>query len=542
MLKKSICYAFYQPACLFLFQFTRILFFITIFTGIFIFINFDKLLSSSENIQYIMSLFGIYADKQGIFRSIELFRAYYYCKYFFIFLLKLIIVSSMIYFMVYAFKNNLKAPIFIISILFLFVVILYGYTKTNKLHIFLLPLPVILLWVVFMLNKVDFEKLDLIMARSRIINILFTVFMIIPGIFEIFFPSFILYIFKNSKLHIFNITVKSRRRHIADILSLSVGGSIIIACTMPLIVGQGFFETKRDDKISTLEVGCFYSLEVDETTHRLFACKMDGAELMIFDVSNLDKKPLVKPMLNTELQDLLINEKRRELYHASRYDSRLHVFNLDTLEKVNVSNELFGNGSRRVEYNEKSKTIIVTAEDDYAWVLDADTLDPITVTSFRSPETVWTNEYIDSDPDEPVYYLTHYRGYNYSIVYNVKENQVQDFQTGLYQGAIEISSKKNELYIALPLKSEILVLDRETLRKKNVIPTVFGVRNIKLDEKNNTLFAGSMCNGFVDVIELGQPNKHKKVFVDYYIREIEIYPPTRSAFISSYFGLYHFKY
>ena len=235
-----------------------------------------------------------------------------------------------------------------------------------------------------------------------------------------------------------------------------------------------------------------------------------------------------------ELQDVRLNEAKREFYYFDRTYDIMFVYDADSLRLKRRSLPLFeGDGTARLSFDDRSRTIAVARENHFTWIIDMDTLLPLErVESGDNNEIIIFNEKINR------YILSYSKGYDFIGLVSPDGKNISTIKVKRYQGGLTASNKNNELYVALPLRGEIFVYDMTTFTLKRKIPTVFGVRAITCDEKRNMIIAASMCTGYVDVIDLGTGRRISRDFVGYYIREICLNLQKREAFISSIFGVY----
>lgn len=411
--------------------------------------------------------------------------------------------------------------------------IIYSYeTREFSMQAFLVACCIISL--IFIFNSISLR------SRRKIISFpfVFPILLLLPVISELLFTVFTLQVIRDYRKKRTSTFKNKTGADSGFVFSMAAGCSLVIACLIPSIAGNGIFQKANDREVKQLQKDNFYSLEIVRSTGRLFACSPAGNKLFIYDTEDILAPPYRLIMNTAELQDIRIDEEKRILYHYDRGEQSLYSFNLDNYDFIASSDVLPGSGSARVEYNRESRTIAVTRENDAMWVLDGDSLETLKHFTFQRFE----NEYIKSDPYDDRYYLTHHRIHPFISVFHSGDNKFEDHKAGVFQGALEVSGKRNEIFVALPLQSRILVMDRTTMEEKYSIPTLLGVRGLGYDEENDILVAGSMCNGYIDIIELEPIIKHTIVFVDFFIREIALKLSSREAFISSNYGLYHVRY
>ncbi|MCX5668008.1 MAG: hypothetical protein NTY34_06850 [Candidatus Omnitrophica bacterium] len=288
---------------------------------------------------------------------------------------------------------------------------------------------------------------------------------------------------------------------------------------------------RKAEKIAN---GNFYSMQIDAATDRLFACDIEHYSLKVFDLSGLDPGPKKIKKMPAELQDVRLNEAKRELYYFDRTRDIMLVYDADSLRLKRRSSFPFEGGySARVSFDNRSHTIAVAREKDYMWIIDMETLLPVERLGAGD-----SNEFIIFNEKSNRYILSYFKSFDFIRLVSPDGKDIREIRARRYQGGLAASNKNNELYVALPLRGEISVYDLKTFALKRKIPTVFGVRGIACDEENNIIVAASMCTGYVDVIDLGTDRRISRDFVGYYLREICLNLQKEEAFISSIFGVY----
>jgi len=285
--------------------------------------------------------------------------------------------------------------------------------------------------------------------------------------------------------------------------------------------------------------GDFYSLQINKEKNQLIVSNIRNSNLEIYNIFDHPFKLYEIPLLSKEVQDVRINSERNELYHFDREDNKMIVLDLDDFSQEKESKYfLQGEGSARIAFDNNTNTIALSREEDYVWILDMKTTQPMQKLNIGT-----FNEFILFNKKRNEYILSYFGKYPFLRTVSSDGKKITHVDSMEYQGGIALSNQHNELFVALPLQSKILVYDLLSLKQKRFIPTVFGVRSIAYDKTHDILIAASMCNGYVHTIDRSTGKGLEKFFVGYYLREICIDENKRDAYISSRIGgLYRLSY
>lgn len=357
---------------------------------------------------------------------------------------------------------------------------------------------------------------------------------ITPGISDILFLPLLLYFIRHTLSLPDHNTLKrfSVSFSVTIFLSLLSAGTFVFY-TEPLEYG-------KTHEIQQLTKGNFYSMQIDDAAGQLFTCHVARSTLVIYDLNELSCRREF-PIRTGELQDLRYNPARKELYHFSRFKDKLLVLDAKTaaLKRASVkSYDDWGGGSARVAYDNVSRTIAVTREEDIMLIFDMDTL----LLLQRLP-IADGNEFIVFDEMSRHFILSYFDKETILRLVTPRGENVREVQAQRYQGGMALSRNLRELYVSMPLRSMIYVYDIDTYRLKRKIHTVFGVRNLAYDEGHKIIVAASLVNGYVDVIDAPTGQHLDRIFVGYYLREVCLDTGRRRAFVSSMIGgIYFFSY
>lgn len=364
--------------------------------------------------------------------------------------------------------------------------------------------------------------------------LLFCFLAITPGISDLLFLPLSLYFIRQALSLPDHNTLKRFSVSFSVTIALSLlSAAAFVFHTDPLEYG-------KTRGIQQLTKGNFYSMEIDNAADQLFTCNMRQSKLIIYDLNDLSLRQEF-PIRTGELQDLRYNPAGQELYHFNLSNDVLMVLDARTaaLKRASVqSYDARGGGSARVAYDNVSRTIAVTREDDIMLMFDMDTLRLLQ----RLPMAD-RNEFILFDEMSRHFILSYFDTLKSLRLITPRGESIRYVPAQRYQGGMALSRNLRELYVSLPLRSMIYVYDIDTYRLKRKIHTVFGVRNLAYDEDHKIIVAASLVNGYVDVIDAPTGRHLDRIFVGYYLREVCLDTGRRRAFVSSMIGgIYFFSY
>lgn len=424
-----------------------------------------------------------------------------------------------------------------VSDLMMIVLMLAGHLVMTML---LRPLPVVPLITYLFLGFIIWRlNLYILSLSSSSINehkrfLLLCFLAITPGISDILFLPLSLYFIR----HTLSLPDHNTLKRFSVSFSVTIALSLLSATAFVFYAEP--LEYGKTHGIRQLTKGNFYSMQIDDATNQLFTCNMARSTLVIYDLNNLSRRQEF-PIRTGELQDLRYNPARQELYHFNLSNDVLMVLDTKTaaLKRASVkSYNARGGGSARVAYDNVSRTIAVTREDDIMLMFDMDTLRLLQ----RLP-IADRNEFILFDEMSRHFILSYFDKLKSIRLITPRGESIRYVPAERYQGGMALSRNLRELYVSLPLRSMIYVYDIDTYRLKRKIHTVFGVRNLAYDEDHKIIVAASLVNGYVDVIDAPTGRHLDRIFVGYYLREVCLDAGRRRAFVSSMIGgIYFFSY
>ena len=337
--------------------------------------------------------------------------------------------------------------------------------------------------------------------------------------------------------------IRERTSGIAPLYSIVV---LAVAIDYAFVIGSinrgQLPDLIKGAKAERIVGGNYHGLQVDKDRNHLLALEQDSERLEVYALDEgSPTKVFEKEMPTAELENIRINPDRGELYHFERGSSTLQAYDLKdlTLRRESVA-DLAGGGTAQVEYDNASKTIIVTRESDFLWIFDLDTFALVHEHSDqgRGNATIIFSRLLDR------YVLSYYDSLDRLRTIGPHGQDYQEIEAPYFNHDLAESEHRQELYVSLPVEGRIAVFDvSDVPHKTRSIDTVFGVRGMAYDAQNDLLLAASMTTGYLDIIDAGSGEVLKRVFVGYYLREIHLHEGRREAFISSRIGgIYRVEY
>lgn len=371
------------------------------------------------------------------------------------------------------------------------------------------------------------------------------VFCFVPVIADLLFPSFLLYSLRRARVPSApypcnNGIVKKIWRPVCLTFCFEI--FVLVVLAFGIVTGRIGVEIRHSPRTHAVTIcrGEFYVPHIDRQTDRLFASRQDTNELYVFDLKNLDAGTVtVCPIQTEEFEWASLNETERELYHLDRGTDRVIVYDIDSFKVLRKSPfPLEGSGSARITIDNRSHTIAIRRENDTLWIIDMKTLIPLKKYDLfgrKSEDIVFCHE-INR------YILSYYDVRDRLRCVATNGENLLEPRAYKHQGAIAVSPKNREVYVAMPLRGSVLVYDMDTFLIVREMPSVFGARGIVYDEVHNVLLVASLVTGYVDVIDLSAYMSVNKIFVGYYLRNMCLDIPHRRAFIAGRRGLYTVDY
>jgi DNA-binding beta-propeller fold protein YncE len=105
-----------------------------------------------------------------------------------------------------------------------------------------------------------------------------------------------------------------------------------------------------------------------------------------------------------------------------------------------------------------------------------------------------------------------------------------------------VDGRRNELLVASPVHSRVLVYDAVTMQSKRPIATVFGARSLAIDHKRDVLLVTSLLSNELDVIDLDTRTSVATFRLGPWLRDVALDEQAGVAYVTSRHGLYKVRY
>lgn len=316
-------------------------------------------------------------------------------------------------------------------------------------------------------------------------------------------------------------------------VSRAAGFAGVAACVAVFALNGGFSGAGVKAEVAQLGIGNFFGVKAGRQPRQLYACNMDEKTVQVYDLDN-PRLPPKKAVIDTgQLQDISLNEDRKEIYHFDRARERLFAYDAGTFAVKRRSDPLAKKleGSSITAYDNASRTVAVIIEDRPLMIFDMDT--------FKLKSTVEVGVgggFLAFNRFTSSYILAFFDNRKSMLSVTADGKRMVRIPAGIHQEGVAVSERFAELYVIKPLRGDIYVYDARTYVFKCRINTMFGARDIAVDDRNGVLVTDSMCNGFVDVIDTATRERLSRIFTGYYLRSIALDTEKRRAYITSYIG------
>lgn len=294
-------------------------------------------------------------------------------------------------------------------------------------------------------------------------------------------------------------------------------------------------------RVERLVAGDYHGLEIDKGRRRLLATNIGLNRLDVYALDEYPARLYALSIPTSELENIRINPERDELYHFDRASNRLRAYDAgDYSLKRESTVALQGDGTAQVEFDNESKTILVTREGNANWLFAMDTF---ALMREHRANGLGNADVLFSSVLKK-YVLSYYELQAVLRTLAPGDGRYEEFAALPYQNDVQESRPRRELFLSMPVESAVYVYDLADLHAPTrALATVFGVRGMAYDRTHDLLVTASMVNGYVEVLEPATGRVLQRVFVGYFLREIQLDEERRTAFISSRIGgVYRLRY
>ncbi len=286
--------------------------------------------------------------------------------------------------------------------------------------------------------------------------------------------------------------------------------------------------------------GDFNWIELDPTSHTLYAVGHGTRQLLAFDTKAPLKAPRQSPVDVAGSQAFALNLSEQEIYIVNLEKEVLHILDAGTLEsKKQYSSIGIVPADVFMAWDAETDSIFIAAE-------ESDNGAP-TVLVNRSKGDVTPLEFVAynvyHDPRKPRLYLSLDEPHELAI-YDLKSRSFSahyPVNGGIIERVVSRPDRR-EVLVAEPVRMDVLRLDADTLAPKGSFPTVIAVRTLAVDERHNLLFAGSLISNTLQIIDLKTEKPVADFYVGPWLRSIVVDPEAGFAYVSSIEGLFRVDY
>ncbi|HPQ68256.1 MAG TPA: hypothetical protein PKW95_03965 [bacterium] len=311
----------------------------------------------------------------------------------------------------------------------------------------------------------------------------------------------------------------------------------LVSVIMAGVVGYLFPDLPSVHKQRTLYSGILYDIKIDRSTDRLFVVDMNRSQLLVFNLYDSELSRTID-FPRGHMERIAFDEKSRQLYRCNNMTRRLLTYDLDTFALEQISRPIRrGRGHVSIGYAPPSKTILAVFEyGGYSAIF------PTPAESEHLFQVYPCNHYIFYNSFRNSFLLSFWAGVPYFMEYSLTDNSLTKIDANKFQMEFELDTKRDLIYLTLPLKKELYAYDAHTMKLKKRIPTVLGARPLAYDDLHDLLIVGSLITGEVEIIDLENDTRIRKKTFAYYQRDIALDKKRRRAYISSVNGLYYLDY
>lgn len=314
---------------------------------------------------------------------------------------------------------------------------------------------------------------------------------------------------------------------------------IVLAIGRPAItkLGAALFQ---DQQTKVITAGNFNWIELDAKNHLLYAVGHDADQVLAFQTDDLSAPPVESESLGHLAQSFAFNALANEIYFPT--SSEIIVLDVPTLKiKDRIEIPQLSPGDVWIVWDKQNDQMILSSEADVNsassfLVVDRKTGEVVS----NEPLNAW-NIYLH--PDQPILYLgPRFHEYAYYL-YNTAKHQIIDtFETGELGDRMILDENRNELLISNPSKGKISRYDPLTFEYLSAIQANWGVRSLAIDSAQNLLFAGSLVDNTLIIIDQTTGKTIRRCWVGPWVRSIVLDTDNRLAYVSTRYELLCIQY
>jgi|GEM_PF-6248792 len=307
----------------------------------------------------------------------------------------------------------------------------------------------------------------------------------------------------------------------------------------------------RDESVHQFADIDLNALALDAENGRLYATGHGTDHLLAYDLNDLSRGPRSSPVTTNKAQSFYYNPDTQELYLFNENDRALLFVEARTLaQNKSVTGLEMTDGDVRLGYDRLNDGVILVSEGMY-WGSPTESKGyPVAVVARKTGQLLYTLRdcgelcipgLIHAHPAKPLLYMAFpktVRAYDLNTRKVVATSAVK----GQWVDGMAITPDGKELLVGVPLHSEVLRFDAESLELKGAISTVFGVRTLAVDPERNLLLTASLATNMVDVVDLKTYRRVAKYYVAPWLHDICLDIRAGFAYVSSTEGLFRVQY
>jgi DNA-binding beta-propeller fold protein YncE len=307
----------------------------------------------------------------------------------------------------------------------------------------------------------------------------------------------------------------------------------------------------RDESVQWVAQIDLNALALDAENGLLYAAGHGTDYLLAYDLNDLSRTPRSSPVTTNKAQSFYYNPVNQELYLFRENDRALLFIEARTLsQNKSVTGLDMTNGDVRLAYDRLNDAIILVSEGMYWGSLTESKGYPVAVVARKTGQLLYTLRdcgelcipgLIHTHPTKPLLYLAFpktVRAYDLNTRRVVGTSAVK----GRWVDGMAITPDGKELLVGVPLHSEVLRFDAESLELNGSIATVFGVRTLAVDSERNLLLTASLATNMLDVIDLKTYRRVGQYYVAPWLHDISLDTKAGFAYVSSTEGLFRVQY
>ena len=286
-----------------------------------------------------------------------------------------------------------------------------------------------------------------------------------------------------------------------------------------------------DKSTQVIVKGDYNWIELDPKNKLLYVAGHSTDQVLAYDTTNLSNPAKLSESTNVNAQSFALNLSANEMYYPTA--DEIIVFNVPDLTiKERIPIPHLARGDVWIVWDQQNGQIILSSEADEEsgspfLIVDRESGNVV----YDEPLNAW-NIYLN--PSQSILYMgSSFRDDRYYLLDTKSHEVVNSVETGEFGNRMVLDMSHDELLIATPFKSKIIRYDPLTLENKGSINGNIGVRSVAIDQKNSLLFAGSIVDNTLRIIDLNTYKVLRTYWVGPWVRSIVPDSEHRLAYIST---------